>query len=251
MSLRYLWVVLFMSVCPFCGCSEKLPEGPGTELEDVLTVQLTMDFEGYAQENNYRNEYEVPDGMTWREFNILTAWLVYFRVRVENVFDEPVVGTKYIDAKIKIWDKNDTTKIRTLTVLDTLSTETLIIQPGETYTVFSGDRFIWDHTDDQGESFTPKVAYEDYSVVERIEYDKNHDTYFRHCDTLSFFMADSVVLFHGPIEIGAQATIQLFREFVGDYWQSEEVEFTIEYLSPEGWTPVNPQCKEGYVIEGP
>ena len=235
----------------YSGCSEKLPGGPGTELEDVLTVRLTTDFESYAQENNYRNDYEVPETMNWLEFNQLTAWLVYFRVRLENVFDEPVVGTQYIDAKINVWDTNDTTRARTLTVLDTLSEETVIIQPGETYTVFSGEEFVWDHTDDQGESFTPKVTYEDHSVVERIEYDKNHDTYYRHCDTLSSFMSDSVVVFRNPLEIKAQATVQLFREYKGSYWQSEEVEFTIRYLSHEGWTPVTPKCNEGYVIEGP
>lgn len=251
MSLRYLCLTLFVTVYILGGCSEKLPEGPGTEFEDVVKVHLTTDFNSYAQENTYRDDYEVPDGMNWLEFNEKIAWLVYFRLRVENVFDEPIVGAKYIDAKIKIWDKNDTTKVRTLTVLDTLSTDTIIIEPGETYTVFSGDQFVWDHTDDQGESFTRKVTYEDYSVTERIEYDKNNDVYYRHCDTLYSFMTDSVVLFMKPLEITAQARVQLFQEFKGSYWRSEGIEFTIEYLSAVGWTPVTPMCNEGYVIEGP
>ena len=249
--IRQLFFIAVCIVCLLSGCSEKLPEGPGTEFEDVLRVHLTTDFDSYAQENDYRNDFEVPEEMNWLEFNAKVAWLVHFRLRLENVFDEPVAGTKYIDAKIRIWDKNDTTKVRNLIVLDTLSTETVIIQPGETYTVFSGDQFVWDHTNDQGESFTPTVEYEEYTLLERIEYDKNNDVYYRHCDTLSSFMTDSVVVFRNPFEIQAQATVQLFREFKGSYWKSEEIEIIIQYLSPEGWTPVTPLCREGYVIEGP
>jgi len=235
----------------FHSCTEKLPEGPGTELEDVLKVELTTDFDGYAQENTYADEYQVPDGMTWVEFNVATAWKVYFRVRVYNVFDEPVVGTKYIDARIRVWDTNDTTQVRTLAVLDTLSTDAVIIHPGDRYTVFSGDQFVWDQTDDDGEPFARKETYLDFYVVPRITYDKKHDVRYRHCDTLFSFWADSVIAFIDPIHIKAQAMVQLFREYKDTCWESEEIDFTITYLSHEGWTPVTAPCKEGYVVEGP
>ena len=127
MSLRIMYLTLSVTVFLWGGCSEKLPEGPGTEFEDVVKVHLTTDFDRYVQENTYRDDYEVPDGMNWLEFNAMTSWLVHFRVRVENVFDEPIVGAKYIDATIKIWDRNDTTKVRTLTLTDTLSSDTIII----------------------------------------------------------------------------------------------------------------------------
>jgi len=252
MTCRFhrIWVVFVMALL-FHGCSEKLPEGPDTELEDVLKVRLTTDFDRYAQENAYREEYEVPDDMTWLEFNQSISWKVYFRVRLENVFDEPVVGTEYVDATIKVWDKNDTTKVRTLVVLDTLSTDTIIVEPGEIYTVFSGDRFVWDQTDDWGEPFAPGKRFLRYSVQERITYDKHNDVYYRHCDTLGSFWADTVIAFNEPIHIQAQATVQIFREYGGDYWKSEVIEFPIVFISHAGWTPVNKPCKEGYVIQDP
>ena len=214
MTVRCSCVGLLIALAFFFnGCTENLPEGPETGLEDVLTVRLSTDLESYVQENTYGDEYAVPEGMTWREFNLATAWLVYFRVRLDNAFDEPVVGTKYIDATIKVWDSNDTTKVRTLTVLDTLSEETIIIQPGKTYTVFSGDRFVWDQTDDHGERFPTTNTYQDYDVAERITYDKLRGVYYRHCDTLSSFQADSVIAFKDPIHVKAQATVRLLREY--------------------------------------
>ena len=252
MARRVIFTVLMLVVVSFFySCSEKLPEGPGTELEDVLLVRLTTDFESYAQENTYRDEYNVPEGMDWPEFNQKTAWKVYFRVRLENTFDEPVVGTKYVDATIRVWDKNDATKKRTLTVLDTLSADRIIIQPGEIYTVFSGEQFVWDQTGDQGEPFASKDTFTAYTVQEHITYNKYTNVYYRHCDTLTSFLADSVKAFGHPIQIQAQATVQLFQEYRGTYWTSDIIEFPIVFLSHEGWPPVTEVCKEGYFIKDP
>jgi hypothetical protein len=245
--IRSLSVLIFLVI----GCSEKLPEGPDTNLNEILLVKLTSDLSGYAQENNYRSQYEIPEGMSWPEFNLRTTWKVYFRVRLENTFDEPIVGTKYIDARIRVWNKNDTTQIRTLTVLDTLSNETIIIQPGETYTVFSGDRFTWDQTDDNGKPFAPKDTFDAYSIQARITYNKYTGVSYRHCDTLAVFPADSVIAFQYPISIVAQATVQLFREYEGMFWKSAALEFPIVFVSHEGWIPVTKPCVEGYVVEGP
>jgi hypothetical protein len=248
--IRNASVLLVLMLC-ISSCSEKLPEGPDTQLEDVLVMQLTTDFESYAQENTYEDDYEVPEGITWLEFKQLSSWKVYFRVRLENTFDEPVVGTKYIDATIRVWDKRDSTRARTLTVLDTLSDETIIIQPGDQYTVFSGDRFIWDQKDDRGAPFAPKDTFMAYVVEERLEYNKYTDVYYRHCDTLDSYWTDSVIVFRRPIEIQAQASVQIFREYEGMYWKSDVIEFPIVFLSHAGWTPVVPPCKEGYLIENP
>ena len=250
MGRRQILLGFILTIFLF-SCSEKLPEGPDTELEDVLLVRLTTDFESYAQENTYRDEYNTPEGMNRIEFNQLTAWKVYFRVRLENTFDEPVVGTKHVDATIRMWKKNDPLKVRTLTVVDTLSEETIVIKPGDTYTVFSGDRFIWDQTYDTGEPIAPKDTFLSYQIEERITYDKHNDVYYRHCDTLSSFWADSVHTFRNPIEIRAQATVQLFQEYKGMYWKSDAIEFPIVYLSHAGWEPFTPPCKEGYVIQDP
>ena len=252
MARRFFFAVLILAgVSFFNGCSEKLPEGPDTELEDVLLVRLTTDFDSYAQENSYRDEYEIPEEMGWIEFNQLTAWKVHFRVRLENTFDEPLVGTKYVDATVRVWDKNDSTKVRTLAVLDTLTTDTIIIQPGETYTVFSGENFVWYQTDDQEKPFAPKDTFWAYNVQEHITYDKYKNLYYRHCDTLSSFLADSVRYFKNPIQIQAQTAVQLFQEYRGMYWISDVIEFPIIFLPHEGWTPVTLPCKEGSFIKDP
>lgn len=224
-------------------CEEKIPEGP--ERSEILKVRLTIHDNRYdfAQENNWENRFKLPPyRMRMDDYVKLSQWRVPFNVSVHNDFDEAIDGRKWIFIQINLWpeDFNEMWKAQ-LIYTDTSSTRHLTIPPGDSLTLYTGNKLTWDQKDFNGKSIHRTNSFEPI-WIECTEFDsfikaaKNELVPWRYCDTLILAPVDTVVVFGQPKKLFAQAEIQIFKNY--RIVKTDTVEFRIHYFFPgEGFRP--------------
>ncbi|MCR4439360.1 MAG: hypothetical protein QHJ34_07145 [bacterium] len=248
------WLVWTLPVTLALACEEKIPEGPPRG--EVLKAHLHTTFgqTAFPQPPDFEDRYKM-DKVPPEEMALFRQWQVFFRIAVENVFDETIDGTKWIKVTLRIWPRDGGGWSKTLTYADTTGNESLVIHPGHTTVLFTENKLIWDQTDDQGKSIH---RYEPYQLtivlsrmVDRIVYDpetrEKKIVPWIYCRTLRTVTLDSLVAFDPPVVVRAKASVQLFREYPPI--ESNEFELTIFYLFPHGMTPKY-SCAEGPASAG-
>lgn len=253
-SARLFRLSLAVALAVTAACQEKIPEGPTRG--QVLSAHLYTTFgqTSFPQPPDFADRYELSK-VSAEDMRLLTFWRVPFRIEVENVFDETIDGTKWIQVTLKLWPREGGRWTKTLTYADTASGESLVIHPGHTYVVSAEEKLIWDQTDDQGQSVHQYESYELTVVRRRIVTLRMVEPTTREkklvmwmfCDTLGTVTKDSLVAFHPPLAVKAKAQVQLFREYPP--LETDELELRIFYLFPRGmrnkyW------CAEGPFGEG-
>lgn len=237
--------------CLVCFCTEKIPEGPGRT--EILKVRLTIKDNriDFAQENNWDNRFKIPPkNMTQQQFDALSIWRVPFNITVHNDFDEAIDGQKWMVMKVNIWSENSADAWHAQVVYaDTTSSRNMTIPPGDSLTIYTGNRLIWEQQDligksiHQTNSFTP-------IWVDCIEYDSLVPATkppeilpWRHCDTTMLAPVDTVVAFSPHKTVLAQAEVQLFKNY--HVVKSDTVGFRIHYFYPADGFRNKFWCREG------
>lgn len=235
-------------------CEEKIPEGPPRT--QVLKAHLSTTFgqTAFPQPPDFEDRYNM-DKVPADEMTLLRQWKIFYRIAVENVFDETIDGTKWIKVTLRIWPRDGGGWSKTLTYADTTSNESLVIHPGHTYVLYTEDKLIWDQTNEEGKSIHRYEPYELTIIlsrtVDRIVFDpetrEKRIVPWIYCRKLRTVTLDSLVAFHPPIVAKAKATVQLFREYRPI--ETDELEVRLFYLFPHGMTPKY-WCAEGPASSG-
>jgi len=231
-------ILLYFFILLNLTCTEKIPEGP--ERSEILRVKLFTENGrlNYAQENNWDNRYRFPPKkMSQADFEYASEWKSPFGISVNNDFDEAIDGKKWIDVKINLWSANELDDWQAQLVFsDTSSSRNLLIPPGDSITLYTGNKLIWGQKDSEGlsihrtGSFTPiwvTCAFWD-SIVPGTK--PEEIIVMRSCDTLLLAPVDTVIHFDTPKTIFAQAEVQLFKHY--HVVKSDTLKLKIHYYFP-------------------
>ena len=237
-------------------CTEKIPEGP--ERTEILKVRLfcengRLDF---AQENHWDNRFQLPPKeMTQDEFEYAAEWRVPFGIAIKNDFDEAMEGRKWIETKINLWSANQTDDWRAeLSFADTTTTRNMVIPPGDSISLYTGDKLTWEQKDVLGKSIHQTDLYHPIWVTcayyDSIVPGTKPAQIFpvRECDTLTLSPVDTVIAFEQPKTIFAQAEVKLFKDY--RTVQSDTLTFRIHYYCPPDGFRQKFWCREGMVMNG-
>lgn len=252
---RQRLLLFVLSWCVVCGCTEKIPQGPGRI--EILKVKLRINGNrfDFAQENNWDNRYKLPPNqMSQQEFERLAQWRVPFQIIAYNDFDEAMEGQKWLVLKVNIWSANAEDSWRAqLIYADTSFTRNLTIPPGDSLLFYTGNRLTWEQRDMNGRSIHQTNWYIPI-WIDCIEFDTlvpgtipPQRIPWRHCDTTMLAPVDTVVAFLQPKIILAQAEVQLFKNY--HVVTSDTIEFRIHYFMPADGFQNKFWCREGRRIE--
>jgi hypothetical protein len=221
-------ILVFTTILLSLSCQEEIPEGP--DLVQVIEASLTSDRDEYPQPSNYGNRYRYSH---ISNFNQLTNANVRFQIKVTNTFDETVEGIDWTEIKLRLWSEQLPNFKKTLSfTYHKEETEWLILHPGDEHYIYTLDSLLWDQTDDSGSCILMMESFVPYSVRLDSVFNKRTRSYEYFCDTTFFAPADSVVAFETPIEIQAQTTVKIFKNY--DAVQSNIHRFQIKYFFPPG-----------------
>jgi hypothetical protein len=237
-------------------CTEKIPEGP--ERSEILEVKLFAQTGrlDYAQENHWDNRFRFPPkSMTQEDFEYASEWRIPFGISVNNFFDEAIDGKKWIDVKIKLWSANELdTWQAELNFADTSASRNLIIPPGDSISLYTGNKLIWEQKDKEGLTIHRTGSYTPIWVMCSFWDSVIPDTKpeqvvtMRECDTLMLAPVDTVIAYDLPITVNAQAEVQLFKHY--HVVKSDTLKLRLHYYYPTyGFRPKF-WCREGMVMMG-
>ena len=245
--LSFLLLVIFF-------CTEKIPEGP--ERTEILDVKLFIE-DGrteFAQETNWENRFKLPPKqMTLGEYEALAQWKVPFGLWAFNDFDEAIDGKKWIKIRVNLWSADEADEwTAQLVYADTTSTRNMTIPPGDSITIYTGDKLVWNQHDDAEKSihhtnlYTP--LWVDCTVFDSVFKRPDTTITWRYCDTTMLAPVDTVIAFDLPKIVKARAEVQLFQNY--HIVQSNMVEFKIHYFFPSEGFKNKFWCPEGRVMIG-
>lgn len=252
--MKYLIFAFGIAISLILFCTEKIPQGP--ERTEILEVKLFIynDRIDFAQENNWENRFKIPPrNMSMAEYEMLSQWRVPFGIMAYNNFDEAIDGRKWIVIKVNLWPNNSAESWQAqLVFADTTATRHLTIPPGDSLSIYTGNRLTWEQKDDKGlsihhtDSYTP--IWIDCTLFDSLFKNTRKIVLWRDCDTLQLAPVDTVAAYDKPKIIYAQAEVQLFQNY--RVIKSNTVEFKIHYFFPsEGFRPKF-WCPEGDVLDG-
>lgn len=242
--------------CLVCFCTEKIPEGPGQT--EILKVKLAIKDNrfDFAQENNWENRYKIPpENMTQQQFDELSRWRVPFKITAYNDFDEAMDGQKWLVLKVNIWSAHpaDTWHAQ-LIYADTSSNRNMTIPPGDSLSIYTGNRLTWEQRDMSGNSIHQANSYTPI-WIDCTEFDSllpatKPPEYirWRYCDTTILAPVDTVVAFSSFKTILAQTEVQLFKNY--HVVKSDTIAFSIHYFWPGDGFRNKFWCPERQVIFG-
>ena len=256
MILKKCFLLLVFLILSVITCREKIPEGP--ERSEILEVKLmTKSYRlQYAQENNWDNRFKIPaKKMSMEEYENLSTWHVPFIVTVHNDFDEAMEGKKWIDVKINIWPANEKENWTCqLTYNDTNSNRYFTIPPGDSLSIYTGNKLIWEQKDSNGKSIHATESFVPI-WIECTEFDSlmkgnkpPEIVPWRYCDTTMLGAVDTVISYLESKKIFAQAEVQLFKNY--HVVKSNVLEFDIYYFFPADGFKKKFWCIEGLRIAG-
>ncbi len=226
-------ILLVLGILLLITCEENIPEGPPRVEVTEAVLGISMDRNDFPQPTNFGNRYEIPEFLL-AEWNEITDHLIRFRVRVVNIFDETVDGLKWIDVQLKFWSENRPEIEGTFSYRNFANDTTLIvIHPAHTYYVYTADSLIWDQTYMDGRSIHETDVYHVFKVEPDSLFNAKTGEWQFFCDTTYTQWVDTVVVFSEPIEMKAQASVKIFKNY--EAVESNVLDFTITYLSPSGF----------------
>jgi len=256
MNLNLRRVILFMGISFYflLSCTEKIPEGP--ERSEILEVKLLIKEgrQDFSQENNWENRYRIPPRkMSLEEYEYLAQWQVPFGIKIINDFDEAIDGKKWIDIRLNLWsaDPNENWRAQ-LIYADTSSSRYLTIPPGDSLTLYTGNKLTWNQHDMEGKSihltdrYTPLWVECKSITSDSLLPDTRPPQYMKRsvCDTVELAPVDTVVAFQGSKKIYARADVQIFKNY--HVISTDTVTFNIHYFFPTyGFIPKF-RCFEAY-----
>ena len=231
---------IFLSIVLIISCNKKIPEGP--ERTEILLINLSIEDnrKDFTQVNNWENRYRLPPKeMLSEEYEYLAQWQIPFHINVHNYFDEAIDGKKWIYMKLNIWpeDPNENWS-HEIIFTDTTSTRNMVIPPGDSVYIYTGDRLIWDQQDNEGKSIHLINNYTPIWVVGHCYYtdirygDSFPSEYMiaSRLDTTYLTPVDTVIAFNEPKKIFAQVEVQLFKNYHSV--KSDILKFNIHYFYP-------------------
>lgn len=237
-------------------CKEKIPSGP--ERVEVLKAHIFTEDNrvDFAQENHFETRFRLPPKyLSMEEFEYRAKWKIRFGVAVYNDFDEAMEGKKKIIVKVNLWSKKESESWRGQVVYaDTDFVRNMVIPPGDSIVLYSGDILIWYQKTVDGKSihetnpFNPPwimCTYYD-SIVPGTK--PEEIIQMRRCDTTYLSPIDTVVAFSEPKEIYAQAEVQLFQNYHAVL--SDTLMLRIHYYFPGDGFYRKFWCREGRVLSG-
>jgi len=235
-------------------CTEKIPEGP--EREEILEVKLFAQNGrlDYAQENHWDDRFRFPPkSMSQEDFEYASEWRIPFGISVNNFFDEAIDGKKWIDVKINLWSANELDEWQAqLAFTDTSASRNLIIPPGDSISLYTGNKLIWEQKDNEGLSIHRTDTYTPIWVTctfwdSIVPFTKPAEyVTMRECDTLQLVPVDTVIAYDLPITVYAQAEVQLFKHY--HVVKSDTLKFRLHYYFPTyGFRPKF-WCRERMVM---
>jgi|GEM_PF-4920062 len=250
-KIAALFEIVFLLTLIF-SCKEKIPNGP--KRGKVMDAQISTKNErtNYVQWNHYDDRYELRN-INETAFEQMMAWKVPFTVKLTNVFDEIIDGTKEIRIRVKIWEPGRNW-IRHFSYTEINLADSVLLHPGETHSFYTADSLIWDQRDDTGKCIFPVGHYKWYLVQEVLHDTLVPDTVnnkpgyktrlWGDCDTLAVFDKDSVIAFKGTVAVLATASVQLFHEYLPV--QSDTLKLHIRYYFPSSYLKRKIGCYSGF-----
>ena len=239
-------IVLVFGIILLATCDEEIPEGPPRVQVTEAVLSITMERTDFPQPTNFGNRYKTPQTLEW---TLMIDYLVRFRLKVNNIFDETVDGLKWIDVKVRLWSTNRPEIDRTYTYHNfTEDTTLIVLHPAHTYYLYTADSLIWNQTFENGESIHETNPYHTFKIKEDSLLDTSTKEWIYFCDTTYTGWEDTVVAFYEPIQMKAQASVKIFKNYGAI--ESNVLDFTITYLAPTGFPdeyicPHNPPCGGG------